>query len=149
VGFGKKHVIVDTGYFVALLRDNDDHHKVAATWDYRHSESYDLVTTDFVIQEVFQLLMSRVNYKLASNFIDSFPDLQIGVLPFPTDWPHRISKILRKFNDHKLDLADASLVVLADHIGAGEILTVDVTDFSYLRWRDGKECFKNLLYPDQ
>jgi predicted nucleic acid-binding protein len=44
--------------------------------------------------------------------------------------------------DH--DFADASLVVLAEHLGHGRILTCDRRDFSIYRWNDTNP-FENLL----
>lgn len=38
-----------------------------------------------------------------------------------------------------MDLADASLVLLASHIGIREILTVDRRDFEVYRLLDGRE----------
>ena len=47
-----------------------------------------------------------------------------------------------------MDLADASLVVLAEHLGQGRILTSDCRDFSIYRWHD-TQTFENLFldYP--
>jgi predicted nucleic acid-binding protein len=69
--------------------------------------------------------------------------------PLPSDWAVKAAAILRKFQDkEKLDLTDVSHVILADFLGHGNILTVDVNDFSYLRWGNGKQLFQNLLYPN-
>jgi uncharacterized protein len=45
-----------------------------------------------------------------------------------------------------MDLADASLVALADYLGHGRILTVDRRDFSVYRWGNSQP-FENLLLP--
>jgi uncharacterized protein len=45
-----------------------------------------------------------------------------------------------------MDLADASLVVLAEQLGHGRILTVDRRDFSVYRWQNNQP-FENLLLP--
>jgi predicted nucleic acid-binding protein len=42
------------------------------------------------------------------------------------------------------DLADASLVILAEELGSGQILSVDYRDFNTYRWND-MEPFQNLL----
>jgi len=44
-----------------------------------------------------------------------------------------------------MDYADASLVVLAEHLKHGQILTTDRRDFSIYRWQDTK-IFDNLLF---
>jgi predicted nucleic acid-binding protein len=43
-----------------------------------------------------------------------------------------------------MDLADATLVVLAEHGGHGRILTTDERDFQTYRWKQRKS-FENLL----
>ena len=44
-----------------------------------------------------------------------------------------------------MDFADASLVVLAEHLGHGQILTVDRRDFDIYRW-NGNQSFTNLFF---
>jgi len=51
---------------------------------------------------------------------------------------------MRKYADLPMDLADASLVILAEHLGHGRILTTDTRDFDAYRWKERKP-FENLL----
>ena len=44
-----------------------------------------------------------------------------------------IQRILKKYQDQKVDLADACLIHLASELRAGEILTLD-RDFAVYRW---------------
>lgn len=46
-----------------------------------------------------------------------------------------------------MDLADASLVMAAEKIGQGNILSTDRRDFDTYRWKNRKP-FHNLLFPD-
>ena len=46
-----------------------------------------------------------------------------------------------------MDLADASLVALAEHLGHGRILTCDRRDFSIYRWNNNN-LFENLLVEE-
>jgi uncharacterized protein len=43
-----------------------------------------------------------------------------------------------------MDLADASLVILAEELGSGRILSTDQRDFRTYRWKTRKP-FQNLL----
>jgi hypothetical protein len=52
--------------------------------------------------------------------------------------------IMEKYADLPMDLADASLVVLAEHLGHGRILSTDKRDFHTYRWKDTYP-FQNLL----
>jgi predicted nucleic acid-binding protein len=51
---------------------------------------------------------------------------------------------MKKYKDQAMDLADASLVVLAEETKTSNILTLDVRDFSIYQW-DGKNYFNNLF----
>ncbi len=51
---------------------------------------------------------------------------------------------MRKYSELPMDLADASLVILAEHLGHGRILTTDTRDFNAYRWKERKP-FENLL----
>jgi len=51
---------------------------------------------------------------------------------------------MNKYADLPMDLADASLVILAEHLGHGRILSTDKRDFHTYRWKHNKP-FENLL----
>jgi hypothetical protein len=51
---------------------------------------------------------------------------------------------LKKYRDLPMDLADASLVILAEQLGSGKILSTDTRDFGAYRWKNRKP-FRNLL----
>jgi len=46
-----------------------------------------------------------------------------------------------------MDLANGSLVVLAEGIGHGRIVSTDQRDFNSYRWKN-REPFRNLLNPN-
>jgi len=54
---------------------------------------------------------------------------------------------MQKYADLPMDLADASLVILAEKLGHGRILSTDMRDFQTYRWKNRKP-FQNLLFPD-
>jgi predicted nucleic acid-binding protein len=54
---------------------------------------------------------------------------------------------MKKYADLPMDLADASLVILAEELGHGRILSTDRRDFNAYRWKNHKP-FQNLLLPD-
>ena len=54
-----------------------------------------------------------------------------------------IQRILRKYRDRQIDLADACLVHLATELRTGLILTLD-SDFRVYRW-GGNHAFESLL----
>ena len=56
----------------------------------------------------------------------------------------QVPVLLRKYANLPMDLADASLVLLAEHLGHGRILSTDMRDFGAYRWKSRKP-FKNIL----
>ena len=53
-------------------------------------------------------------------------------------------RLMKDYTDLPMDLADASLLVLAEHLGDGRILATDERDFRTYRWKNRKP-FMNLL----
>jgi uncharacterized protein len=51
---------------------------------------------------------------------------------------------MQQYADLPMDLADASLVILAEQLGEGRIFSVDQRDFNTYRWNSTKP-FQNLL----
>lgn len=51
---------------------------------------------------------------------------------------------MHMYSDLPMDLADGSLLLLAEHMGHGRILTSDERDFQAYRWKN-KQPFRNLL----
>jgi predicted nucleic acid-binding protein len=54
-----------------------------------------------------------------------------------------VEKLLRKYSDVPMDIADACLVDLADQLDTGQILTLD-SDFEIYRWRSRRR-FKLMI----
>ncbi len=138
-----KKIIIDTGFLVALFNSEDDLHD-EATKVAKRITHLEWNTTPFVVQEIFWLLSKRKNYHVALGFLQKIGI--ILVMPnLPRDWFEQIAKILSQYSPAKIDLADASLVVLADLLKIGDIVSVDRKDFSILRWNAGKKHFHNLM----
>ena len=51
---------------------------------------------------------------------------------------------MRRYHDLTMDLADASLVILAEDLEEGRILSTDQRDFEGYRWKNTRP-FSNLL----
>ncbi len=77
--------------------------------------------------------------------MDCVLDKSILTVQLPDDWAEKTIPILRKYSDRKLDLADTSLIVLADCLDLGDILSVDIKDFTISRWKNNTRSFNNLM----
>jgi len=135
-------IIADTGFWLALSNARDRHHGVAVRALETHREP--LVTTWPVVTETCHLLGARLGAHALEAFLASAGrgaftlfDLEARHLP-------RMLELVRKYRTLPMDLADASLVVLAEELGSGRIFSTDTRDFGAYRWKDRKP-FKNLL----
>lgn len=57
-----------------------------------------------------------------------------------------MSQLMKQYADLPMNLADASLVIVAEHLGEGKILSADQRDFNTYRWKN-REPFENLMFP--
>jgi len=58
-----------------------------------------------------------------------------------------VNQLMVKYSRLPMDLADASLVILAETLGHGRILSTDQRDFGVYRWKNHAP-FENLLFGD-
>lgn len=59
----------------------------------------------------------------------------------------KMGKLMQKYADLPMDLADASLIITVEELGHGRILFTDQRDFKTYRWKNHKP-FENLLLPE-
>ncbi|MCC6338333.1 MAG: PIN domain-containing protein [Myxococcales bacterium] len=135
-------IIADTGFFLALANDADQDHAAATAALKRLKEG--LVTTWPVITETTHLLAARLGTRALLAFVASARAGAFEVFDLqPGHWP-RLEVLLAQYADLPMDLADASLVLLAEARRDGRILSTDRRDFRTYRWKNRKP-FKNLL----
>ncbi len=135
-------IIADTGFFVALGNRQDRHHLVAVQIISTLQEP--LITTYPVITETSYLLARMGG--LASQFA-FLTEVAVGtfqIFDFQRYHIARMVELMQRYDNLPMDLADASLVVLAEHLRHGRILTTDLRDFNIYRWNNTL-AFENLL----
>lgn len=136
-------IIVDTGAFLALFNKRDTHHLAAQQAFRKVAEP--LITTYPVITETCYLLIQLVHQTAQRNFLRALCQNAFEIFQIERHHLERMTQLMEQYGDLPMDLADASLVVLAEHLGHGRILTVDRKDFNTYRWRDTNP-FQNLLF---
>lgn len=67
-----------------------------------------------------------------------------GVFEIDADGAKRMLELLEKYRDRPMDIADASLVLLAERVGVNEILTIDRADFDVYRLPDRRRFVQVL-----
>lgn len=135
-------IIADTGFWLALLNKGDRHHQAAAAALKTLNEP--LISTWPVLTETCHLLNSRLGSHAQQRFITSLEQGICQLFELGEQHLSRISQLTENHQDLPMDLADASLVVLAEQLGDGRILSTDNRDFGAYRWKNTKP-FENLL----
>ena len=132
-------IVVDSSAIIAVLDAGDTNH--AAVRDWLLAEERDLVTTPLIVAEVDHLVGARGGRAAQRAFRD---DLVAGAYLVEW-WPAAIAAAVRvaeRYSDAGLGLADASLVVLAEHVETLDIATLDERHFRALRPLWGGEAFR-------
>jgi predicted nucleic acid-binding protein len=125
-----KSVLLDTGVIVALLDRSESFHSQCV--EVLSELTGALVTCEASVAEACYLLRDLPG---AAEAVVS--NVGNGVFQVPvrlTDQAANVEKLMKKYRDVPMDLADACLVDLADRFETGRILTLD-SDFEIYRWR--------------
>jgi uncharacterized protein len=134
-----KPVLLDTGVIIALLDHSETSHtKCAAAVKTLVAP---LLTCEAVIAESCYLLR-----RLPGAPEAVIANVEEGIFQVTFQLSKNTStvkKLLRKYRDVSIDLADACLINMADEFGTGDILTLD-SDFTVYRWGRNKP-FRNLV----
>ncbi|HEX3397132.1 MAG TPA: hypothetical protein VHS76_10555 [Steroidobacteraceae bacterium] len=135
-------ILADTGFFYALL-DRDD------AWHSRCHEAAvaleeGLVTTWPVLTEAVHLISRWLGTEPAAALMEEVAAGDIVVWDLAAEARAKIPGLMRRYADLPMDLADASLVLLAESLGHGRILTTDQRDFRTYRWKS-RRPFEPLL----
>lgn len=135
-------ILADTGFFIALGNNGDRDHNLAVQIISTLNEP--LITTYPVITETSYLLARDAGLTVQFSFLSEVANGTFPVFDLQRHHIVRMVELMRRYANLPMDFADASLVVLAEHLGHGRILTCDRRDFSIYRWNNTNP-FQNLL----
>jgi len=121
-------VLVDAGFLIALLSRRDRHHRWAAAQSPHSARPWK--TCEAVLSEAFHLLGSRGEAALAALLRRRavVPAFDLG------QELERILKLLQKYGDVPMSLADACLVRMSETVSDVVILTTDADFRIYRRY---------------
>lgn len=126
-------ILVDTGPLVALFDPVDGSHRHCVQILARIEEP--LCTTVPVLTEAFHLLSPGSK---GSQLLMEFVNARGVALWYLDDITlTRSFELMVRYADHPMDLADASLVVLAETLRLRKVFTVDRGDFATYRIQRG------------
>jgi predicted nucleic acid-binding protein len=134
-----RKVLADTGPLVALLNRTDSHHQRARVFFGRFKGV--LYTTWPVLTETCHLLPRY----LRTGFMRWVAGGGIAVQDSTAEQAAIIAALMERYADRPMDLADASLICLADKLGITNIITIDQNDFDTYRTGSGKRFNNRFL----
>jgi predicted nucleic acid-binding protein len=125
--------LVDAGPLLALLdRDDQDHLRCR---DVLGQLAAPLVTTWPAFTEAMSLLGARAGWRGQRHLWDLVTRRDLILTAPDEQQTRRAGALMEKYRDLPMDLADATLVALAESLGQRQVFTLDA-DFQVYRWRD-------------
>ena len=133
--------LLDTGPLVAALNRRDPQHPRCAAPLAAFSGS--LLTTGAIVTEAMYFLGGLPDGAATlTGFLD---EAQVDIRDcFAPAQLRAAAGLMKKYADLPMDFADATLVLLADELGTGNILTLDERGFRTYRFR-GSRRFNLVL----
>jgi predicted nucleic acid-binding protein len=131
--------MVDAGPLIGWFNADDEYHALSRNW----LGSYDgeLITTWPVLGEVCAMLPER----LVPPVLRWVSQGGVTVADVPVAALANLADRLDKYASLPMDLADATLIWLAESLGLLDIATVDRRDFGVYRTARG-EALRNVLF---
>ena len=124
-----KRVLVDTGPLVAILSRRDEHHTtcVHALRDLPGPlfSCWPVITEAVWLLRAYPRAVQQLLKSIGSGFVE--------LLPLGSTEAKAIADVMKRYENIRPQLADATLVYLADRDGIDTIFTLDQRDFSVYR----------------
>jgi predicted nucleic acid-binding protein len=135
-------ILVDAGFLYALLDRDGAWHVGARTASAQSKEKW--ITTWPVLTEAVHLITRWLGAPQAAALMEDIAEGDVSVWDIPPQKFRSIPVLMRRYANLPMDLADASLMLLAESLGHGRILTTDERDFRTYRWKS-RRPFQNML----
>ncbi len=122
-------ILIDTGPIVAFFDASDGYHYLCL--ETLKSIDQPLATTWAVLTEAFYLL--GFSWKAQDNLWEFITRGGIDILPLNTKLRARCRTLMKKYRDLPMDIADGTLVAIAEHEKIEKVFTLDHRDFNIYR----------------
>jgi predicted nucleic acid-binding protein len=109
-------IFLDTGAFLALADEDDDHHTAAKSIYVELLQSRaQLLTSNFVLSETYTLIRSKVSHHAAVEFMKGFDQTGIRVVRVSEANEQTAKMIFIRYDDKDFSFVDCTSFVLIDH----------------------------------
>ncbi len=120
----------DTGPLVALIDDDDPHHRVCDT-TYRVVATPPLLTTWPCFTEAMYLLEREGGYRYQAALWSMYFREELVLHQLTPAETARMAALMEQYQDTPMDLADASLVAAAESLNLRQVFTIDRQFYVY------------------
>lgn len=119
-------VLVDSGATLALADADDGNHTQAVQIRPRLIAARSrLYLTNYLVDESYTLLMSRVGYRFAIRFLDELPTSDFTMVRITPEDEERAERLLRRYHDKRFSYTDATSFVIVERLGIEAAFTFD------------------------
>ena len=124
-------IILDTSGVLSAIDAGQRHHEAAAA--VLRAENEPGVLSPFVLAEVDYLLATKVGVHAELEFLAEVAGGAYLLAPFGADDIEVAARVVDRYQDQNIGLADASIAVLALRHGTNRLLTLDERHFRVVR----------------
>jgi hypothetical protein len=136
-------ILVDTSGLLSALDESQRYHRECA--NLVNEASPPLLLSPFVLAELDYLLMRHVGHAAQISLLEEVARGAYQLEPFSGEDVASAKRIIERYADLQIGLADASIVVLAERHAVVQVLTLDERHFRALRV-DRRRRFKVLPF---
>jgi predicted nucleic acid-binding protein len=129
-------ILLDTSGLLAAIDGSQRHHAAAAAVIRTHAGPF--LLSPFVLAELDYLVSTRVSQAAALALLAQVSAGVYRLEPMGGADVEAAARVIDRYRDLGLGLADASLVVLAERHGTHDLLTLDQRHFRGIRGPDGR-----------
>jgi predicted nucleic acid-binding protein len=128
-------IIADTSGLLALFNSREPTHAQVRRVVEREAEP--LVVSPYVVAEADYLVATRFGVEAELIVLDELSGGAYHLAPFDAEDLRQASKVIDRYRDQEIGVADASVVLLASRHRTRSILTLDHRHFAVLHPLDG------------
>lgn len=121
-----RHAFLDSSGTLALVDANEVHHEAALAIQKRLViEHTRLVATNFILDETYTLLLSRLGYLHALHFLDSARKSPLRIVRVKSSDEERAEQILRQYQDKIFSYTDATSFAVMERLRSRAVFSFD------------------------
>jgi len=129
-------IIADTSGLLALFNEREPRHRDVAA--IVATETAPLVVSPYVVAELDHLVATRIGRVAELAVLRELAGPGYALAGVDGGLLAAAAAVVERYGDQRIGVTDASIVVLAERLGTGRVLTLDHRHFTVLRTSKGR-----------